>query len=132
MWDTANDIPVEVVTASYRFLQDITKTIDDGDQADAVVENVLHAVHPDLYKRLLMEMLRGTVSGRRLVKEEAFYQMHTKMIHVIKELRGLTGMRLKESKEAVESGDFVIPATHSLAEVRRFADAIHNTGWKVI
>lgn len=128
MWETSSDIPDSVVSAAYRFMQSISSEIPDNRAGEDLVSRVFAEIHPDLHKRLLLDMLRGTVTGRRLVKID---DNNTQFITAIKHVRAYTGLYLKEAKEAVESGDYILPNTMTREDVQNLSIVLAGTSWEI-
>jgi hypothetical protein len=84
------------------FLRTANEELEDG-LGEQQVYAMLDAFDPALKRQLLMEMLMGHIGGALRVR--AFRSEGKQKITAIKEIRGATGLGLKQAKEVVDTAD---------------------------
>ena len=125
-----------IMEASVNYMRVLLDEYGD-DMGRERVNALFEAVHPDLAGEVMMYLLtQGSQYRVKIGIDHSVPRAQRRKIHAIKEVRGYTGMGLKEAKEAVEAaeaqGIHTIDANVSGEEVRGLRQGFAGTGWRVL
>jgi len=122
-----------VIFAAAEFMRSVNDEFEGGLESEQV-DAMFDAFDPALKKQLFMEMLMGNV-GSKIGITRVNSNDPVQKIQAIKEVRGLTGLGLKEAKDLVEASDYkvmMIEGTFDAQSVSKFSAALLPTGYKVV
>lgn len=122
----------KLIYSAVEFIRAANEETENGLEEEQVYA-MMDAFDPALKRQLMMEMLMGTANGAMRVR--AAWADGKAKINAIKEVRGATGLGLKEAKEVIDAADYrvsEIPGDWGNSTREQLARALQGTGYELV
>ena len=118
IWDKANQVPIEVMTAAIHFIDTLSDMISDPAASEELAKNVFAAIHPNLQTRITIETLKGNIGNRLIAVDDSSRENR---VNAIKAIRVATGLGLRQAKDHVDAA--MVGNTHGALDLTHRARA---------